>query len=334
MSIKPPVTLPVTLIIPVKNEAGTIAQLWQSIEAQLVPPVRIVLVDGGSADQTIPLIRQLATADSRIDLIEAGQAMPGEGRNLGIGAAATDWVALTDAGITLDPRWLASLIARVEEDPTLDVVYGSYEPVISNLFDECAAIAYVPPPWTSPATGGKPLRGPTITSTLLRRTVWSAVGGFPPWRAAEDLIFMRRVEEAGFRIGYAPAAVVHWQLRSGLVATYRKFALYSRHNVRAGMQAGWHYGVARHYLVYLLAMTLAVATSGWFLFVPPLGYLARAGRRLLRCRRPESPQIIDYLRLFRPARLLLIMLILLVIDLATFAGWWRAVVPAGVEGRE
>jgi glycosyltransferase involved in cell wall biosynthesis len=320
---------PVTLVVPVRNEAATLGRLWESIQGQSRPPERIIFVDGGSTDQTRGAIRELAQGDSRVSLIETGGAMPGEGRNIGISAAETTWVALTDAGITLDRLWLESLVARVEREPALEVVYGSYEPVIGSFFEECAAISYVPPPWRSPATGGEPLRGPTITSTLLRRSVWVGAGGFPRWRAAEDLIFMQRIEAAGYRIGYAPAALVYWQLRPDLVTTWRKFALYSTHNVLAGMQAHWHYGIARHYAVY--GATLTVATlfgMAGLMAVPLLGYLARAGRRLLIDRRATGERQkwnwSEIAWILNPGRVGLVVLILLAIDLATFAGWWRA----------
>ena len=53
------------------------------------------------------------------------------------------------------------------------------------------------------------------------------------------------IAERGFRIGWAPKAMVHWQLRPNLKETFRKFVLYSKHNVLAGRQRYWHYGIVR-----------------------------------------------------------------------------------------
>ncbi len=84
---------------------------------------------------------------------------------------------------------------------------------------------------------------------MLRRDVWRAVGGFPDLRVSEDLIFMERVEARGFKIGYAPMATAWWQMQPSLKRTFQKFVLYSRHNVWAGRQHDWQYGLARQYIV-------------------------------------------------------------------------------------
>ncbi|MFM8393042.1 MAG: glycosyltransferase [Acidobacteriota bacterium] len=311
----------VTLVIPVRNEEATIGLLWDSIKSQTRQPARVIFVDGGSHDQTVTIIRHIAAREKRVLLIETDGAMPGEGRNIGISAATTEWVALTDAGISLNADWLEQLVERQLEDDSPDVVYGTYDPMIRSHFEECAAIAYVPARWSSQATNGRPFRGPMIFSTLLRRRVWSDVGGFPHWRAAEDLIFMRKVEKAGFKIGYAPGAVVTWQLCEDLSALFRKFKLYSTHNVWAGMQAHWHYGIARHYLLYAVCILLGLLAQQPLLLASPLlGYIFRAEKSLYRKRefRFNRPFLTWAAN---PLRLGLVIIILMAIDLATFSGW-------------
>ncbi len=311
----------VTLIIPVRNEESTIGLLWESIRSQTIHPTRIIFVDGGSIDQTVKFIRDLTSDDNSVILIETDGAMPGEGRNIGIDAAQTDWIVLTDAGIRLAPNWLELLMRRSQTDQSLDVIYGTYEPIIQTFFDECAAISYVPQRWISSETRHTPFRGPTITSILLRRQVWAKVGGFPRWRASEDLIFMRNVELAAFKIGYEPEAIVHWRMPENLAGLFRKFSLYSTHNVWAGMQAEWHYGIARHYLGYTVSVLIALTIGQHLLLaIPFIAYVARA---LLSLSRKSE---FAFGRSFipwaaNPFRIGLIMLILLTIDMATFGGW-------------
>jgi cellulose synthase/poly-beta-1,6-N-acetylglucosamine synthase-like glycosyltransferase len=48
---------------------------------------------------------------------------------VGIAAASYDWIALTDAGIRLEPSWLEHLVAAVDCDPSVAVVFGNYEPI-------------------------------------------------------------------------------------------------------------------------------------------------------------------------------------------------------------
>lgn len=306
----------ISLVIPIRNEEDSLVSLAESIEGQTLKPDEVLLVDGGSEDGTITLARRLIADRPGYRLIEAGVATPGRGRNVGINAAVYEWVALTDAGIRLDPNWLASLVKAVRQNPALDVVYGNYEPVIDTFFTRCAALVYVPP--KQPRPGGL-MRGPFIASALLRKQVWASVGGFPDLRAAEDLMFMRQVEQQGFRIGYAPDAVVWWQLRPDLSSTFRKFVLYSYHNVLAGQQRYWHYGLVRYYLLSLPFVIAGLWHSYWWLLIPLLIFLARVAKNIWIRRENRG-----LLWLLNPAQFLMVAFIQAAVELATFVGWGQA----------
>jgi glycosyltransferase involved in cell wall biosynthesis len=307
----------VSLVIPVKNEAASIAALLSSIRKQTVPPAETLLVDGGSSDQTCKLIRETCRIDSRIRLLEARNATPGRGRNLGIDAARNEWIALTDAGITLAPDWLEHLMDKAQTPPRPDVVYGNYEPSGSGFFQRCAALVYVSP---KRAIENGTMRGPAIASVLLRRRVWRAVGGFPDLRAAEDLIFMRRIEAGGFRIAWAPQATVWWQLRPDLLSTYNKFVLYSYHNVRAGQQRYWHYGLLRIYLLGVPFLLLAFVHHPWWLLGCVLGLAARVAKNIWIRREERS-----LTWLLNPMQFVGVAIIMLFVDVATFVGWGKAI---------
>lgn len=309
--------IPVSLVIPLRNEQESLAALLKSIQQQAYLPDEVILVDGGSIDRTVTIARELTAGDDRFRVIEAGDATPGRGRNVGIEVASHEWIALTDAGIQLEPTWLQNLVSVAEADPAVDVVYGHYEPVIRNLFDQSAALTYVPPRQMRP--GGELTRGPSTASMLIRRDVWSKVGGIPDARAAEDLIFFERIEQAGFKIGWAPRAIVHWQMAPTLVRTFRRFALYSKHNVWLGRQRYWHYGIARQYLVVVLAVILALAWSPWCLLLIPVWLSARVAKQLWVRRHDTARRV-----LLNPLVWLGMIVIMLTIDLATFVGWGQA----------
>ena len=95
----------------------------------------MILVDGGSSDGTVGLARKLTQGDQRFRIVEAGDATPGRGRNVGIATATHEWIALTDAGIRLDPLWLEKLLAVACRNPEIEVVYGNYEPLTRNFFE-------------------------------------------------------------------------------------------------------------------------------------------------------------------------------------------------------
>lgn len=299
-----------TIVIPVRDEAATISTLIESIDRQTLKPNEIVIVDGGSTDDTVSLIERIAADRQDIHLVKTDGASPGRGRNLGFAAARNDWIAFTDAGITLKDDWLEQLWSVSDGN---DIVYGNFSPVRDRFFTQCAALAYVP---GLPPTG---IRGKFIASSLIKKAVCEAVGGFPDRRAAEDLIFMEEVEKTGARIGFAPNAMVQWQLRPDIASTFQKFVLYSKHNVWVGRQWDWHYGILRKYLLLPPFVALAVFHSWWWLLALPLWLLARTARRIAAHRHE-----LGFGPLFNPLVLMTVSFLVLVIDSGTFFGWLQA----------
>jgi len=310
----------VSLVVPVKNEADSIECLISSVAGQTRRPDEMIIVDGGSEDGTPEIFEEWVNRRSLSDwgrIVRVDEATPGKGRNIGVANAKYDWIAFTDAGIRVEQTWLERLIAVAEGDDQIDVVYGSYEPAQATLFERCAALAYVAP---KRLRAGRLMRGPVIPSSLIRREVWEGVGGFPDLRAAEDLIFMEAVESKGYKIAWAPQAVVWWRMPPTLRDVFRRFALYSIHNVRISRQYDWHYGVSRQYLAWIIFAVLALVWSGWFWLGPLIGYGARVAKGIWARREGRG-----LLWAINPIQFALVATVLLTVDAAMFAGWWNAI---------
>lgn len=246
----------VSVVVPVRDEEASIRELLDSLLTQTRPPDEIVITDGGSTDATPQIIDEYIRNGAPVRLIRAGAALPGRGRNLGAAQASQEWLAFTDAGIRLENNWLEALVTKAEADESVDVVYGSWQPVTDTFFKQCAAIAYVPPPTSHDGIVTRPR---FIASTLLRREAWRAVNGFPEeLRSAEDLIFMDRVENAGYRFVFEPSARVHWDLRPTIWSTFKRFVVYSRNNIRAGLFRQWQATVLFKYYGVLAVLLAAV----------------------------------------------------------------------------
>jgi hypothetical protein len=247
-----------------------------------------------------------------VQLLSIGAAFPGVARNAGIAAAAHEWAALLDAGTVVGPGWLAALWRAHEEQPAAEVVFGHYEPVLQGWLTECATLAYVAP---CVRVDGGWWRGDSFASALLHRELWTRCGGFPPYRAAEDLIFLEAIQQQGGRIAAAPEAKVAWEIPVDAAGTFRRFANYSRHNLVAGRGRYWHRGVARLYAA-AAAMGLAGAAVSpivWALL--PAAAAVRAGRAVHRRRGGSGvPQP------WRPDRLVGVAMLLMLTDAATAWG--------------
>lgn len=309
--------LRVTVVVPVRDEGSSIPTLVRSLREQTFPPTEVIIVDGGSTDNTVALTRGLTKDDDRFRVIEAGQATPGRGRNIGIAAARNDWIALTDAGIRVEAEWLEQLARVVKEDSSVKVVYGNVETIIDTAFERYATIAYVAP---KRVRAGRLMRAPQIHSSLLCRDVWREVGGFPDLRTSEDLIFMEAVQSRGTKIGWAPLATVWWHLQPTARRTFDRFVLYSRNNVWAGRAYNWQHGTARLYAVALALVALAVLHSGWWLMILGLGLCARIAKSIWRHREGRG-----LTWLLNPAQFVGVGAIILLVDVATFVGWAQAI---------
>jgi glycosyltransferase involved in cell wall biosynthesis len=291
--------------------------LIEGLLAQTLLPHEIVITDGGSVDATREIIEEFISRGAPVRLIRERDSMPGRARNVGVEHAQCDWIAFTDAGITPEPEWLAGLASRVADGADVDVVYGSFAPIVDSFFKECAAIAYLPPPLE---IEGASTSSKSIASALMRRKVWAAVGGFPEHlRSAEDLLFMQRIEAQGFREMRAPEATVHWNIQSNLWGTFKRFVTYARNNIRAGLWRQWQAAIfVRYALLAVITLPVIFLGARW-LIVPLVCWLglllARALKALGRNRRVYPTGIgRNLLRLF------MLLPIIASLDLAAFVG--------------
>ena len=276
----------ISVIIPARNEERSIALLLDSLIRQTVKPSEIVITDAGSTDRTVAIIEGYAQTSVPINFIRAGAALPGRARNLAAAQAVNEWLAFIDAGVEPELNWLEQLALPAQTDKDVDVVYGTYEPVVDTLFKQCIAIATVSPPQE---VAGKLARPRSIVSALMKRSVWQDVGGFPEdLRSAEDLLFMNKIAQADFRVANAPGALVHWQLQATPWRAFKRFVTYARNNMKAGLWRQWQAAILRRYAL-LVASTLPAFWFGvrWLLVTLVLWLLllaARAGVAIWRNR--------------------------------------------------
>lgn len=299
----------VSVVVPVRNEEATLAALLDSLLRQTEPPDEILIADGGSTDSTAKVAR--AYAECGVRVLSLGPAYPGRGRNAGILAARNEWSAFVDAGCEADPSWLEALTGEVRAEPTRPgVVFGSYRVRLETEWERAQALAYVP--GIDPVTGCRP---PSTASCLVHRAAWAAAGGFrEDLRAAEDLLFFEGLARAAVPVMRSARAVVAWRLAEGPSEVFRRHRLYSAHHLAAGLGRTWHRRVmAMDGAGLLLAAAGAFAPTAFALLV--VAVFARLTKTVLQRDvniAPVSP--------WRPDRLARVALLLLLADLATWAG--------------
>lgn len=247
----------VSVVIPIRDEAGTIDRTLDDLLGQSRRPDEVVFVDAGSSDGTADAIaRHPLGGMVPVRVLRAGPAYPGRARNLGVAASEGTWVAFTDCGVRLAPAWLATLIAAAAADPEAEAVAGDWDLDVTTPFDRCLALLSAP----TESLAHDALRPPVVVSLLLRRDAWNGVGPFrEDLRSAEDRLFLTRLA-ARCRVIRAPGRFARWRPPASAAAAWRRFRVYARHNVRAGLFREWQAPLLRR---YALVAAGAIACGLW-----------------------------------------------------------------------
>jgi glycosyltransferase involved in cell wall biosynthesis len=221
----------VSLVTTVLNAADHIDEFLDSVAAQTRPSDEVIVCDGGSTDGTLEALQR---ADGITLIVEHG-ANIARGRNVAIGAAAHDVIALSDADCVLDPDWLERLLEPIEAGA--DVAMGFYRPITEGFLQSCMAAVNLP----EADEIDEATFMPSGRSVAFRRGAIEAAGGFPEWLdIGEDMYVDHRWRELGLDMRLAPGAVARWRLRPTLAATWAQYFRYARGDAIAGMYPERH----------------------------------------------------------------------------------------------
>jgi glycosyltransferase involved in cell wall biosynthesis len=269
----------VALCLTVLNEAGSLADLFASVALQGRPPDEIVVVDGGSTDGTVAVIQGWQRRGLPIHLLVRPGASISAGRNLAIGEARAPLVAVTDAGVRLEPGWLAALVAPFDDPDPPEVVAGFFRSDPRTPFEMALGATTLPD-----VEEIRPERFyPSSRSVAFTRRAWELVGGYPEWLDyCEDLLFDFALEDAGLRRAWAPEAVVHFRPRPKPLAFCRQYYRYARGDGKADL---WRKRHAIRYATYLGAPLGLLMARRWPWLLGPMllvaaGYVRRPYLRL------------------------------------------------------
>lgn len=114
-----------SVVIPVKNEAGTIAEIIQRVEdAELGIELEFVIVNDGSTDQTSEILQSFVS-DNRFKILTNPQST-GKSRAVKAGLLQTtgDLVVIQDADLEYDPQDLKQFI-HLFQTTDVNVLYGN-----------------------------------------------------------------------------------------------------------------------------------------------------------------------------------------------------------------
>jgi glycosyltransferase involved in cell wall biosynthesis len=221
----------VSLITTVLNAGDRIERFLTSVSWQTRPPDEVVVVDGGSTDRTLEVLR----AAAGITMLEEPGANIARGRNAAIAAATHDAIAVSDADCVLEPDWLERLLVPLEGGA--DVSMGFYRPLAEGFLQLAMSCVNLP----DAGELNEATFMPSGRSVAYTREALARAGGYPEWLdIGEDMYVNHRFRELGLHMRLVPEAVVNWPLRDSLGATWRQYFRYARGDAIAGMYPERH----------------------------------------------------------------------------------------------
>jgi GT2 family glycosyltransferase len=198
------------------NGERTIGETLTALENLDYPDYEIIVVDDGSIDQTGAI-----SCKHKVRLIRTENNGLSAARNHGMNAATGEIIAYIDDDAYPDPHWLTYLAASFQRTQHVGVGGPNIAPPSDGAIADCVANA--------PGGPVHVLLSDEIAEHIpgcnmaYRREQLMAVGGFDPrFRVAgDDVDICWRLQERGWTIGFAPAAVV-WHHRRNSIRAYFK----------------------------------------------------------------------------------------------------------------
>ncbi len=306
----------VSFITTVFNEENSIVGFLDSLIEQSCLPGEIIIVDGGSRDNTmgrvlgffnerglnekspgkkeIPgngntsnikiygeLVPEDAEGTVRIKVIEKKGANISGGRNEAIKTASGKIICASDAGCILDKNWLFE-ITESYNSPAVNVVGGLSMPYCRSFIQKCLAACIMP--FREEIKPGSYM--PSSRNISFLREVWDDAGGYPEdMDYGEDMKFNFIVKKEGHTIKFNPDAIVYWKMRGNPAQIFKQFFRYAKGDARGRMYPHRHIIRFTAFLGFILIILGAIFLNKLlFIALIPLFayYTYKPYRRLLK----------------------------------------------------
>ena len=205
----------VRVVIPTWNKSALLAEVLGDLGRQTYPIERVIVVDNGSTDNTADVARR------------AGAEVISMGSNVGFAAAVnrgiqqggSEWIAVLNNDVRLEPDWLEKLMARVSDDTwfaagkILDAgaherMEGSFDALCRGACTwRCGNGRPDSEIWNQPKT----IQLAPWTAVIFRAALFDRIGlldeAFESY--LEDVDFGLRCAEAGLTGLYVPEAIAY-----------------------------------------------------------------------------------------------------------------------------
>jgi GT2 family glycosyltransferase len=228
----------VSVVIPNLNGAATLGEQLEALTAQTYTGEwEVIVADNGSTDESAEVVEAWEGHLPGLRVVDASRRKGiNHARNRGFESAKGDFIVFCDNDDIVAPRWVEALAGAAAR---LDLVGGWQD---HETLNDTGTWAFAPyRVSTRPPTSDDSL---TIAFGFLpfvvgcscgvRASVLRQLGGFNEDYiiGCDDIEFSWRAALAGYRLGFAPEAVIQYRWRHGYRAVARQVARWGMEEAR------------------------------------------------------------------------------------------------------
>ncbi len=251
------------IILTVYNEEKTIEQFLDSVISQTVLPDEVVIVDGGSTDNTIEKIKTYIKDVGKIAFkIYIKRGNRSVGRNEAIKKSSSEHILITDAGCLLHKKWVEMMKSAFQKT-NADVVAGYYSGKAKSLFQK-ALLPYV---FVMPDKVDKKNFLPATRSMGIKKQVWKEMKGFDiRYSHNEDYVFAHSLVKSKKKIVFEKRAIVYWMPRNDIKSSANMFYRFALGDMESGIIRPKVILIFVRYLLFIYLAFYAKVSSSLFYF--------------------------------------------------------------------
>lgn len=229
---------PISVYITAYNAEEFLAEAIESVLAQTYPHFELLLLNDGSQDRTLEVMRAYAANDDRLRVHSNPNEGTGAAANRALSLARHELVARMDADDRMLPRRLETQVRYMEANPDVTVVscLAYYINGKGTRFGQIYSDLLTKEDHKRYLLHQEPI-GLLHPGVMYRKTPILAMGGYRPYRHGQDKDLWNRLAEMGHVIVVQDEMLMEYRLHSsssGMKDTMKMYRshLWGQENIR------------------------------------------------------------------------------------------------------
>ncbi|GAA3227329.1 bifunctional glycosyltransferase/CDP-glycerol:glycerophosphate glycerophosphotransferase [Actinocorallia longicatena] len=212
-----------SVVVPVHDVEDYLAACLDSLAAQTLTDLEVVMVDDGSTDASSVIAKAMAGRDPRFRLVQQDPAGPGPARNAGVRLASGEYLAFADADDVVPPDAYRLMVASLDRTGS-DFATGAVERLqdgrlVRSVLHQGLHAERLER--THVSRHEVLVRDRTPWNKVFRRSFWDAHLFVFPAGLYEDPPVNVRAHAVAKAVDVLPEVVYHWRKRDGSITEER-----------------------------------------------------------------------------------------------------------------